>query len=163
MSCEVLNIGSGDNHGHFKEHVIFKVTFDEDKPAEETKESNKSKKKSKTNLNDIMTVATFSPTFPETALITPQIFCQVFPFHLIFDSDLMIQQSGVNVQRFCHLEENGKHSMTEVFHLIHPTMPLTFQHILRFINANFIIEVKAKDKCNGWKLLRQSRLVLKGL
>jgi hypothetical protein len=140
----VVSVKKGEEHGFFKEHVIFKVFFEDiqnnQSSAEETE------------------VVQYCPKFVRKPLISPDLFCEVFPYHLIFDKDLVIQQWGASIQRRCLQEEDKKTALDDIFNLIYPAMPLTFTHILRFINAKFVLEVKAKVKGqNG-----HGKLVVKG-
>ncbi len=83
---------------------------------------------------------------PDSSLITPRSFCELFPFHILFDSDLVIKQCGSNIARWSHkiLEDSGLR-LPDLFTLVKPQMPLTFDHIRRFCNANYILESKSKE------------------
>ena len=76
-----------------------------------------------------------------TPLISPQLFCQLFPFHIVFNSELVIQQCGMNLQKLRPMELYVGKTMSDVFTLIRPQIPFTFEHIHRFINASFVLEL----------------------
>ena len=97
---------------------------------------------------------------PEETIITAELFCNLFPFHIVFDMDLIIKQCGVNIQKMAYLKGFVGKRVDEVFTLEHPKMPLTRDHILNFIMANYVLEVKQAKSPK--KKSRYTKLVLKG-
>jgi len=97
---------------------------------------------------------------PEETIITAEVFCNLFPFHIVFDMDLVIKQCGVNIQKMAYLKGFVGRRVDEVFTLEHPKMPLTIHHILNFIMANYVLEVKQATSTQ--KKARYTKLVLKG-
>ena len=95
---EVLGVTAKElGDGTFDSHVTFEVTiFDESvsvvKPCS-----------SDIPVDDIATrsVVTSLQLYPDykTALIGPQVFCNLFPFHVVFDEELTIRQCGANIQK----------------------------------------------------------------
>ena len=109
--------------GKTQEHVTFKVTLN-------TLENSKSK-----------AVKEFNPSFPNGFHLSAEHLCQAFPYHIVFDSNLCIRQSGLMIQRFMTSVSNGK-KVTEVFELIHPRIEMTMSNIKTFINAVFMLKMK---------------------
>ena len=91
------------------------------------------------------TALTDAPNQPLSAFsdlksfLTPKMFCDVFPFHVVFDRNLIIQQCGVNIKKFRPTTQVGSKAR-DVFQLIKPHIPFTFQSIQRFINASFLLK-----------------------
>ena len=126
--------------GKTQEHVTFKVTLNvlEDNPAKAVKE--------------------FNPSFPNGFHLSAEHFCHAFPYHIVFDSDLRIRQSGLMIQRFLKSVSHGE-KVTDVFELIHPRMQMTVVNIKMFINAVFMLKMMtSRLRKNGEPIY----LVLKG-
>lgn len=79
------------------------------------------------------------------SVIDPVSFCQAFPFHLIFDRDLVICQAGVSLVRVIPDLTPGFTKFTDAFSLIRPHIAMTFENILFRENAVFIVKTK-----EGW-------------
>ena len=95
-------------------------------------------------LSDIATMhETASFTFPKKPLVTPETFCNLFPFHMLFDRDLVISQCGVAVQRMFGVDVTEEPKMNEIFTIVHPRMICSFENILGFINASYVLEETA--------------------
>ena len=45
------------------------------------------------NLNDL------NIDYPESTIINGKLFCDLFPFHVVFDKDLIIKQCGTKLQK----------------------------------------------------------------
>lgn len=73
------------------------------------------------------------------AFITPKLFCEIFPFHIVFDSQLVIKQYGMNIQKMRPNDYVGR-KLSDLFQLTRPMIPFTFGHIEKFINASFVLE-----------------------
>ena len=67
--------------------------------------------------------------------------CNIFPFHVIFDSQMRLKQCGNYISRqIKSFTDNNKIDITKMFHLLHPRMPFTFPNLRLFINAAYILE-----------------------
>lgn len=135
--------------GKTQEHVTFRVVL--------------------TRQDDTKSVSSleFMPSFPTKFLINAEQFCNAFPYHIVFDSELRIQQSGMMIQRLLGTPITDQH-MQDIFELIHPRMKMTVNNIRMFINAVFMLKVNTMNnnrssKRNGAKNGQSSHsLVLKG-
>ena len=118
------------------------------------------------------TTSDFMPCFPSKFLISAEQFCNAFPYHIVFDSELRIQQSGMMIQRLLGVPVTDRF-MYDIFELTHPRMKMTVNNIRMFINAVFMLKVdiyRNNNRCikrNGEKGEEQhgdgkQSLVLKG-
>ena len=80
--------------GTFDSHVTFEVTI---------LDESISVAKPCSSVVDVATrsVVTSPQLLPDyhSALIGPQVFCNLFPFHVVFDEELTIRQCGANIQK----------------------------------------------------------------
>lgn len=74
--------------------------------------------------------------------ISTQTFCQACPFHIIFDNKMVIYQAGISLTRVLPSVRVGQTKLDTVFEAIRPHIPLTFDHILQFINKVYVIKTK---------------------
>ncbi|XP_028320850.1 guanylate cyclase soluble subunit beta-2 [Gouania willdenowi] len=82
----------------------------------------------------------FEPVYPQCLNIDLKTFCHVFPFHIVFDEQLVIHQAGVNLQRIVPgLQTMGVH-LDQYFNIIHPEVTFTISSIRKFINSHFVLE-----------------------
>ena len=127
--------------GHTQHHVTFRVDIVDDdvksSVASAALDDNSSYHKQQPQLQPLTTLYKEGAT----PLISPQLFCQLFPFHIVFNSELVIQQCGMNLQKLRPMELYVGKTMSDVFTLIRPQIPFTFEHIHRFINASFVLEL----------------------
>ncbi|XP_065059011.1 guanylate cyclase soluble subunit beta-1-like [Rhopilema esculentum] len=79
------------------------------------------------------------------SVIDPVTFCQAFPFHVIFDRDLVICQAGVSLVKVVPDLVPGVSKFPIVFSLVRPHIPVTFNNILSRENAVFIVKTR-----EGW-------------
>ena len=70
-------------------------------------------------------------------------FCRCFPFHMIFDRNLVIQQSGNCISEYFDGFRLGRTDkeliFTELFQLSRPRMAFSFSSVLAHINTVFIV------------------------
>ena len=78
-------------------------------------------------------------------VMDPLTFCQAFPFHVIFDRELVICQAGVSLVRVIPDLEPGSSKFSAVFFVVRPHIPVTFESILSRQNAVFIVKTR-----EGW-------------
>ena len=78
-------------------------------------------------------------------------FCEYFPFHLIFDADLRILQAGVHIQRVLpSLGSYEKNSIVDFFELLHPQVDWHIKSIKKFINMQFVLQTKRDVITSDW-------------
>ncbi|CAH1244445.1 GUCY1B3 [Branchiostoma lanceolatum] len=92
----------------------------------------------------------FQPIYPDDLWVDPRTFCNILPFHIIFDQQLQIKQSGINIQRIVPGIQTINIKVNDYFELIHPEIPLSFEQIKKFINSQFILEAKRLMMPTAW-------------
>lgn len=82
--------------------------------------------------------STMSVSWP----ISMTFFQNTFPFHIIFDRELIIRYMGVSLSRLFPNAIKKEHSMTEYFELSRPAVKLTYQNIKASLQNVFVIRTK---------------------
>lgn len=77
-------------------------------------------------------------------LISPQIFCQVFPFHLMFNRQMKIVQAGKSVLRVIPKLADDDCNLLDILDPIRPHVQLSFQSILSHISTIYVLKTKPK-------------------
>uniref|UniRef100_A0AAR5P7X4 guanylate cyclase n=1 Tax=Dendroctonus ponderosae TaxID=77166 RepID=A0AAR5P7X4_DENPD len=82
----------------------------------------------------------------ETLSLEPKVsastFCRVFPFHIIFDRNLQIVQTGSTVARVIPKVIEDECLVTDILDPIRPHLELTFENILSHINTIYVLKTK---------------------
>ncbi|XP_054168023.1 guanylate cyclase soluble subunit beta-1-like [Oppia nitens] len=99
--------------------------------------------------------------------ISPLTFCKAFPFHLVFDKNLVVRQAGISVARVLPALTQANCLVTDVLEMIRPHMEFTFNSILSHINTVFVLRTKSVnaslDNSNYNELSKEhTRMRLKG-
>ena len=81
--------------------------------------------------------------------VAPLDFCSLFPYHIMFDRDLLIKQVGNLLHNFCPHVCRGEY-FGQTCHIVYPRMPLTFAAIRDFERTCFVVGVQG---CTGSKML----------
>ncbi|KAH9494507.1 Guanylate cyclase soluble subunit beta-2 [Bulinus truncatus] len=76
--------------------------------------------------------------------LTKDHFVSSFPYHLIFDENLRLQQFGVSVGKLSPVKLREGMLMSPVFKIVYPRMGFTVDNIRRFINAIFVISIDSR-------------------
>ncbi|XP_071758230.2 guanylate cyclase soluble subunit beta-2 [Centroberyx gerrardi] len=97
---------------------------------------------------------TFSPCFPDKLWMEEEAFCNAFPFHIVFDEDLKVKQTGVNIQKFVPGLQTRDTRLDQYFTIIHPQVTFTIESIRKFINSQFVLK-SHRDKHTTLKLRGQ--------
>ncbi|XP_063866036.1 guanylate cyclase soluble subunit beta-1-like isoform X1 [Scylla paramamosain] len=71
--------------------------------------------------------------------ISPRTFCQVCPFHLMFDRDLQVHQAGDSISRVLPSVSYPGASLEKLVQIVRPHMDLTFENILSHINTIYVL------------------------
>ncbi|XP_037794163.1 guanylate cyclase soluble subunit beta-1-like [Penaeus monodon] len=74
--------------------------------------------------------------------ISPRTFCQVCPFHLMFDRDLTIHQAGFSIARVLPAVRQKDATLDSLFDVVRPHMGLTFDNILSHINTIYVLRTR---------------------
>ncbi|KAJ0062416.1 hypothetical protein NL108_011024, partial [Boleophthalmus pectinirostris] len=81
-----------------------------------------------------------SPCYPDRLWIEEKSFCNAFPFHMVFDSNLKVHQVGVNIHKFFPSLLKDNATVDQYFTLVHPQVTFTIESIRQFINSQFVLE-----------------------
>lgn len=83
-------------------------------------------------------------TAPNDLKISVPTLCSAFPFHIIFDENMEIQQLGAALLRLIghSLVQHGT-TMATYFELVRPEVKFTFESILCRINGSFLLLLKS--------------------
>ncbi|KAL1780985.1 guanylate cyclase soluble subunit beta-2 isoform X3, partial [Sigmodon hispidus] len=103
---------------------------------------------------------TFQPIYPERLWIEKDVFCNAFPFHLVFDEALRVKQAGVNIQKYVPGLLTQKFRIDEYFSIIHPQITFSISSICKFINSQFVLKTRREIMPKAW--MSQPTLELRG-
>ncbi|XP_065159270.1 guanylate cyclase soluble subunit beta-1 [Atheta coriaria] len=82
----------------------------------------------------------------ETLSLEPKVsaatFCRIFPFHIMFDRDLKIVQSGSTVARIIPAINSNQCKVTDILDFVRPHLELTFGNILSHINTIYVLKTR---------------------
>lgn len=78
--------------------------------------------------------------------ISPATFCRAFPFHIIFDCNHFVRQTGTSVARVLPALTQPTCRVTDLFTMVRPHVDFTFHNILAHINTVFVLKTKDKEK-----------------
>uniref|UniRef100_A0A1I8GHI0 guanylate cyclase n=1 Tax=Macrostomum lignano TaxID=282301 RepID=A0A1I8GHI0_9PLAT len=83
----------------------------------------------------------FQPWCPAHSHITVRSFIRHFPYHIVFDEQLLVRQSGVGIQTVCHALRSPSEPvrLTDVCDLVNPPVAFTASFIRRFLNSAFTL------------------------
>ena len=81
----------------------------------------------------------FSPKKP---VLDSYTMCKLFPYHVIFDNNLIIRQCGVKIQSMASINTEDDVRIDDIFNINKPQIEFEIDTIRHFINAAFILQVK---------------------
>ncbi|KAK7488571.1 hypothetical protein BaRGS_00020188, partial [Batillaria attramentaria] len=139
ISTELNDLGAGRS----QEHSVFTVYFlDDDDTSRKPPEGVEV-----TQQHLESTAVQAAKTRPPRQRITlsGELFCETFPYHVIFDENLTIHQCGDNLERMLGVDLEDHPRMPDAFLVIYPRMNLTMANIQRFINSIFVLAIVPKD------------------
>ncbi|EPY87969.1 hypothetical protein CB1_000204006 [Camelus ferus] len=84
----------------------------------------------------------FEENGTQESRISPYTFCKAFPFHIIFDRNLVVTQCGNAIYRVLPQLQPGTCSLLSVFSLVRPHIDTSFHGILSHINTVFVLRSK---------------------
>ncbi|XP_019634643.1 PREDICTED: guanylate cyclase soluble subunit beta-2-like [Branchiostoma belcheri] len=93
---------------------------------------------------------TFDAVYPEQLLMDSKTFCEILPFHVVFDEELHIKQVGRILQKYLPAVRFLGARMDSFFHILHPEIQFYIEHIRASINSQFIIETKREKMPSSW-------------
>ncbi|XP_046624706.1 soluble guanylate cyclase gcy-33-like [Neodiprion virginianus] len=74
--------------------------------------------------------------------VSPATFCRVFPFHLMFNRQLTIVQTGSTITRVIPQVSTGNCKLNDILLTVRPHLELTFENILSHINTVYVLRTK---------------------
>ncbi|XP_030834771.1 guanylate cyclase soluble subunit beta-2-like [Strongylocentrotus purpuratus] len=90
----------------------------------------------------VLPISHFKPKIPARILLDPETFCKTFPYHILFNDDLVIMHSGSKLQQFCPLINDEGATLKDILFLDHPEIELTSENIFLFLNMIFMATLK---------------------
>ncbi|CAH0560349.1 unnamed protein product, partial [Brassicogethes aeneus] len=107
------------------DHVQFLIT-----------ETNGPQKKQLPDIDEIETLS-LEPK------ISPATFSKIFPFHIMFDRDMRIVQTGSTLRRVFPIVTSENCKITDILDTIRPHLELTFENILSHINTIYVLRTRS--------------------
>ncbi|XP_053176223.1 guanylate cyclase soluble subunit beta-2-like [Scomber japonicus] len=92
----------------------------------------------------------FEPVYPVALNIDLKTFCHAFPFHIVFDEQLVVHQAGVNLQRIVPVLQNMSIHLDQYFSIVHPEVTFTISSIRKFINSHFVLQTRRDMLPAAW-------------
>ncbi|KAK0143323.1 Guanylate cyclase soluble subunit beta-2 [Merluccius polli] len=86
----------------------------------------------------------FRPCYPDRLWLEEEAFCNAFPFHIVFDEDLKVKQTGVNIQKFVPGLQMKDIRLDQYFTIMHPQVTFTIDSIKKFINSQFVLKMQTE-------------------
>ncbi|XP_047450706.1 guanylate cyclase soluble subunit beta-2-like [Mugil cephalus] len=136
ITMEIVNQLEEQETAGTKEHVVFLVT-----PAAAARSSVVSGRLLKG----------FEPVYPTTLNIDLKTFCHAFPFHIVFDEQLVVHQAGVNLQKIVPGLQTMRIHLDQYFSIVHPEVTFTISSIRKFINSHFVLQTRRDMMPEAWK------------
>ncbi|KAM9359474.1 guanylate cyclase soluble subunit beta-2-like [Symphorus nematophorus] len=93
----------------------------------------------------------FQPVYPTTLYIDLKTFCHAFPFHIVFDEQLVVHQAGVNLQRIVPGLQMMSIHLDLYFSIVHPEVTFTISSIRKFINSHFVLQTRRDMMPEAWR------------
>jgi guanylate cyclase soluble subunit beta len=95
--------------------------------------------------------------------ITISDFCQAFPHHFCFDKNLVLEHVGIHMQKMLPICRRGETRLSDILHLVHPEISLTFDSLITFRNSTFVFQIKDSSfAANADLTISQFPVTLKG-
>ena len=75
-------------------------------------------------------------------MISPATFCRAFPFHIVFDRHMVIQQIGSSLLRVIPQVVRTACRIDDILEMVRPHMDFSFEHIMAHINTVYVLRTK---------------------
>lgn len=75
--------------------------------------------------------------------VSPATFCRVFPFHIMFNRQMTIIQTGTTILRVIPKVIDFDCKITDILDPVRPHLQLTFENILSHINTIYVLKTKS--------------------
>ena len=76
--------------------------------------------------------------------VTAQIFQSCFPFHIIFDKDLVVRHMGISLMRLFPQAIATEARINDYFELARPPVDLTYANIRSYVHNVFLLNIKGR-------------------
>ena len=76
--------------------------------------------------------------------ISPATFCRAFPFHVMFNRELRIIQTGFSIARVVPELQDRTFSFADIFSVVRPSVDVTFDGIVARANTVFVVRVRGR-------------------
>jgi len=130
VECKLFKSKGEDDCDHVQFLIIEKVQENKEKNLELNEIKIKLQKYLKPN-NDI-----------KMPMISQKTFCKVFPFHIIFDRNMIVRQYGTSISRFIPQIKNKDCKITSIFNIVRPHINLEFAAIRAHVMSVFVFTNK---------------------
>ncbi|XP_067663587.1 guanylate cyclase soluble subunit beta-1-like [Haliotis asinina] len=81
-------------------------------------------------------------TLSTDSKISPATFCRAFPFHIVYDKNLVIKQVGSSIARVIPQMASKTCKLPDLFDMIRPHMDLSYANIVSHINTVYVLRTK---------------------
>ena len=81
--------------------------------------------------------------------ISPATFCRAFPFHVMFDRELRIVQTGFSITRVVPELQDQTSSFADIFSVVRPSVDVTFDGIVARANTVFVVRVRGRTAASS--------------
>ncbi|XP_056329093.1 guanylate cyclase soluble subunit beta-2-like [Danio aesculapii] len=115
-----------------KEHIVFLIT---QSPVDKVCKS----------------LREFEAVYPDNLCIDLKTFCNAFPFHIVFDEDLQVRQTGVSIQRIVPGLQTRCYQLDQYFTIQHPQVAFKTCSIRKYINSHFVLRTRGDIMPMAWK------------
>ncbi|KAK2819642.1 hypothetical protein Q7C36_021288 [Tachysurus vachellii] len=143
-----------------REHVIFLMTQRSEGTKAKTQADGGEQREVEEMVMSESIHQSFCPSYPQRLWIDEEAFCNAFPFHIVFDQDLIVKQTGVNIQKFVPGLQQPGIRLNEYFSVVHPEVTLNIYSIKKFINSQFVLKTRKEMLPECFQ--NQSMLKLRG-
>ncbi|CAI5448932.1 unnamed protein product [Caenorhabditis angaria] len=157
VKVQVLERNQERRKSGMVEHVIFSV-----EPDDNHKKGKRLAHKFR-NLKNLDNVQVHDISDPMP--ISLRDFKNIFPYHVCFNKQMVIEHLGIYLLREYGLENKKTLKVSDLLQLIQPSdIQLTYKNVLSYLNTLFIFQVKldSKRSTNNESSSLQAPLVLKG-
>jgi guanylate cyclase soluble subunit beta len=93
-------------------------------------------------IGDAAKKSSLEKHFSTASFMSPQTFCQIFPFHIVFDRQMNIIQCGNSIGRLIPQMKTRACKLTDIFGIVRPHIGLEFQAICSQIMSVFVLCTK---------------------
>ncbi|NXD70109.1 GCYA2 cyclase, partial [Eolophus roseicapillus] len=97
------------------------------------------------NANITKTLPPGTSQSPLDLRISISTFCRAFPFHLMFDSNMLVLQLGEGLRKQLRCDTHKALKFQDCFDIVSPKISATFERVLLRLSTPFVIRTKLED------------------